>query len=128
MSYLAMVEIWGPKEGSELALETRASEAEDVVSACALRGIQPSYPEASVLWAAVSGEEREWNGRMRSGHRVTVAIAVPEPLDHDGERDGRWLRFWIESEVSVALLELINPMTVDRVSVTPAAGGSIERR
>ena len=128
MSYLALVEIWGPKAGSELELGAQASEAEDAVSACALRGIHSSHPEASVLWAAVSEEEREWNGRMRSGHRVTVAIAVPEPLDQDGERDGNWLRFWIESEVSVALLELINPMTVDKVSVTPAAGDAMERR
>ena len=128
MSYLAMVEIWGPKVGSELELETRAEEAEKEVSACALRGLHPSLPEASVLWAAVSEEERECNGRMCPGHRVTVAIIVPEPLDQDGERDGRWLRFWVESEVSVALLELINPMTVDRVSVTPAAGGNMERR
>lgn len=116
MSYLAIVEVSGPKTGSELELETRASEAKKAVRDLALRGLQPSLPEASVMWVEVTEVEREWNGRVRAGHRVTVAINVPEPLDQDGERDEDWLRFWIESEISVALLELINPITVEGVS------------
>ncbi len=128
MSYLAIVEVSGHKTGSELELETRADEAKEAVRDLALRGLQPSLPEASVVWVEVTKVERAWNGRVCSGHHVTVAIEVPEPLDQGGERDERWLRFWIESEVSVALLELINPITVEEVSVTPTSGGNSEWR
>ncbi len=128
MSYLVTLEIWGPETGSELGAGAMAGDAEEAVRACASRVLDHSLPGASVTRVVVSVEEREWNGRARLGHHVTVVIQAPEPPGLDGERDGRWLRFWIESEVSVALLELINPMRVEGVSVTPVAGERIERR
>ncbi len=123
MPYLVTVEIWGPETGCELELDMLAREAEEATRLCAERGLHASLPGASVTHVAVAREARKEGERLRPGYRVALTISAPEPLSRLSESGERWLRFWVESEVSVALLELINPMTVDAVSVTPPAGG-----
>jgi hypothetical protein len=121
MPYLVNVEIWGPETGCELELDGRASEARDAVRACARRGLQARLPEASVTDVVVGRQERWWDGRMRPGYRVAVTISAPRAPERDRQPDERRLPIWVESDVCAALLELINPLSVERVSVTPAA-------
>jgi hypothetical protein len=112
-----MVRIWGPAKGSELELATRAGEAEIEARACALRGLSDSLPCARVIESAVTREARIEDGRALPGYLVSLTIETRAPT-WPGGGGVEWLQLWIESEVSVALLELLNPMVVDGVSVT----------
>lgn len=109
------IRIWGPAKGSELELTARASEAAIEARACARRGLRHSLPRAVVVGSTVAREMRDEGGRATPGYLITLTIETPTP-SHPGGAE--WLRLRVESDVAVALLELLSPMVIDGVRVT----------
>ena len=108
------IAIWGPAHGSELEVATRAGEAEIEARACALRGLRARLHDANITASAVARETRVEAGRALPGYRITLTVVASTPSWRPAD-DVVGLGLWVESVVSVALLELLNPMRVDGV-------------
>lgn len=118
MSDLVIVKLWGPETGCELDISAQPEEIYVMVSERVRDHLRSSMPEAVVVWVALAEEARMEDGALVPGYALEVTIRVGgrvDPQDNEGED---WLSGWLESHVSVALLELINPMTIDQVNVT----------
>lgn len=116
MAHELIVAIWGPAKGSELELATRASEAAIEARDCAWRGLRADLPDAEVLASTVARETRGEAGQEVPGFLITLTVAASLPAWRSAG-DLAWLCLRVESDVSVALLELLNPMRVDGVRV-----------
>lgn len=117
------VVIWGPKTGSELNYEADPVAAVVEASATAKRGLselcasRPGLPRARVAACDIVPQTRLEDGRARPGYLVLLLIATPA-VGVGGE-DATILRGWIESVVTVALLELISPIRVEWIGASP---------
>lgn len=117
MTYVATVDLWCPNTGCELDADAAPAQIFDTVCGLLREKLRLSVPSATLVWAALRRDTRLEYGRPRAGYSLTVTMSVA--LDSDIV-DGlylRWLRGWLEAQVSVALLELINPMRVEDVTV-----------
>lgn len=117
MAHKLSVEIWGPAKGSELELAAHASAAAIEARECARRGLRADLPGADVLESTVVSETRGEAGQAIPGFLVTLTVSAPMPPWWPNS-DLTWLCLRVESDVSVALLELLSPMLVERVYVT----------
>ncbi|HEX9037443.1 MAG TPA: hypothetical protein VF808_10680 [Ktedonobacterales bacterium] len=111
------VEIWGPAKGSELELGGRASEAAIETRTCAERGLRRRLPHAAVIRSSVARVSRVRGRATVPGYLVSLVIEAPERDWLGLGFDSAALCLCVEAEVAVALLELLNPMVVDGVSV-----------
>jgi hypothetical protein len=79
--------------------------------------LYPAMSGARVAWVVLK-RERPWEctGR-RSGYTLTIIITLAREPNSLNEVYTRWLRGWVESLVASSLLELVNPMCVNDVSL-----------
>lgn len=122
MSYLVTVDLWGPETGCELIASAQPEEVFESVCERAQPRLSVSLPGAVVVWVTLARTERELDGLICSGYRLSVTIRLARQMETLDVADEIWLENWIESEVAVSLLELINPMRVDGVKVMRPGG------
>lgn len=118
MSYLVTAHLWGPETGCELIASSQPEDVFDAVCARAQPRLSVSVPGAMIVWVALARKNGDHDGRAVPGYRVSVTVRLGRDMETLDDAALTWARSWIESEVSVALLELINPLTVEGVHVT----------
>lgn len=117
MSYIVTVDLWGPVTGCELLVDAPREETYALTRERVHERLCQCLPEAEVVWAGLRRDERLEREAWRQGRRLTVTINLAVERDSLDETYIHWLRVWIEAQVAEAMLELLNPMRVDDVSV-----------
>ena len=110
--------VWGPQDGSALANEAGWQEQEALVSGSIQHALARHTPAARIERARVAQDCRLRGGERRAGYAITVALAVgARPTTHAAIRA---LECQMESQICVALLNLLRSIEVEAIEVIEA--------